>query len=116
MRAHARSSFIPKAASAGVKLTASLRHSSLETTVRVLGADEKPQVAAISPAEAVTAAGGKQVAFSVRFDRPTPAGTTVAIQALPVEQWNTPPTSVSVPPNAQNVVFTLATAATVPLH
>ncbi len=72
-----------------------------------------PKVAALSPAEAITAAGSRQVTFSVQLDNPHSDQLTVAIDAQPAELWDTPVTSVSIPAGARSAAFTLITAATV---
>jgi hypothetical protein len=72
-----------------------------------------PKIATLSPAQVVTAAGGKHVVFSVQLDNPAPTDVTLAIQALPAELWDSPATSVSIPAGATSATFTLTTAATV---
>ena len=73
-----------------------------------------PRVSALSPAQATTAAGGRQVTFSAQLDIPAPIELTLAIQAQPAELWDAPPTSVRIPAGARSATFTLTTAATVP--
>jgi hypothetical protein len=73
-----------------------------------------PRVSALSPAQATTAAGGRQVTFSAQLDNPAPIELTLAIQAQPAELWDAPPTSVRIPAGARSATFTLTTAATVP--
>jgi cysteine-rich repeat protein len=96
-----------------VTLTARLDDSVRTTTVRVLGESEPPMVTGLSPSRAVTAA-GRSVRFTVRLDRPAPAGTVLDIAAGPAGFGSVSPTSLSVPLNATQASFTF-TADAAPL-
>jgi len=94
----------PVAQADSVTLTARLEDSSRTTTVRVLGETEQSLVASLSPSTAVTTASG-QVRFSVKLDRPAPAGTTLDITVSPAGFGTVDTASVSVPLNAMEVAF-----------
>jgi cysteine-rich repeat protein len=93
-----------------VTLTARLDDSSRTTTVRVLGESELPLVATLSPARAVTAP-GRSVRFTVRLDRPAPAGTVLDVTAGPVGFGTVTPAALSVPLNATEASFTFTADA-----
>ncbi len=93
-----------------VTLTARLDDSSRTTLVRVLGESEQPAVASLSPARAVTAP-GRSVRFTVRLDRPAPAGTVLEVSAGPVGFGTVTPASLSVPLNATEASFTFTADA-----
>ncbi len=72
----------PGAPAQGVTLTATLGGSAQSVTIRVLGADEQPEVVGLTPAD-VTMVPGGEVVFTVALDRPAPANTTVALSVDP---------------------------------
>ncbi|WP_407738608.1 lamin tail domain-containing protein [Hyalangium sp.] len=94
----------PVAQAQSVTLTARLDDSMQTTTVRVLGDMEQPLVAALTPSTAMTTASG-QVHFTVKLDRPAPAGTTLDITVGPAGFGTVNTASVSVPLNAQEAAF-----------
>jgi len=100
----------PVEQAASVTLTARLDDSSRTTTVRVLGESEQPAVTALSPARAV-AAPGRSVRFTVRLDRPAPAGTVLDVTAGPEGFGTVTPASLSVPLNATEASFTFTADA-----
>ncbi|NVJ10326.1 lamin tail domain-containing protein [Myxococcus sp. AM001] len=73
---------VPVAPAQSVTLTATLGGSSQTATVRVLGADEQPEVVGVTPGD-VTMVPGGEVVFTVQLDRPAPANTTVALSMAP---------------------------------
>jgi cysteine-rich repeat protein len=95
----------PVEQAASVTLTARLDDSSRTTTVRVLGESEQPDVTSLFPARAVTSP-GRSVRFTVRLDRPAPAGTVLEVTAGPAGLGTVTPASLSVPLNATEASFT----------
>ncbi|RKI33961.1 DUF4215 domain-containing protein [Corallococcus sp. AB004] len=71
-----------KAAAASVTLTATLGTSSQTTALRVLGATEAANATDLTPATQSVAPGGT-ARFTVTFDRPVPAGTTLDVTVAP---------------------------------
>ena len=65
-----------------VTLTATVGGSQRSADVRVLGANEQPQVVRITP-DAVTLIPGGSASLTVELDRPAPAGATVALSMDP---------------------------------
>ncbi|RKH56660.1 amidohydrolase family protein [Corallococcus aberystwythensis] len=83
-----------KAAAAAVDLTATLGPSSLTTTLRVLGENEAASITDLTPATQGVAPGGT-ARFTVTFDRPVPAGTTLEPLVTPVGFGTITATSVT---------------------
>ncbi|ATB45325.1 lamin tail domain-containing protein [Corallococcus macrosporus] len=73
---------VPGAPAQSVTLTADLAGSTQTATIRVLGADEQPEIMGITPAD-VTMVPGGEVVFTVQLDRPAPANATVALSMNP---------------------------------
>ncbi|MFP2900536.1 amidohydrolase family protein [Corallococcus sp. 4LFB] len=71
-----------KAAAAAVELTATLGTSSQTATLRVLGETEAATLTDLTPATVGVAPGGT-ARFTVTFDRPVPAGTTLDLNVTP---------------------------------
>ncbi|MCY1044611.1 lamin tail domain-containing protein [Corallococcus sp. bb12-1] len=71
------------APSAAVSLTATLGTSTQTATLRVLGTDEAASLANLTPQTPGVAPGGT-ARFTVTFDRPVPAGTTLDLAVSPV--------------------------------
>ncbi|WP_375743084.1 amidohydrolase family protein [Corallococcus interemptor] len=71
-----------KAQAASVTLTATLGSSSQTATLRVLGATEAAVATDLTPATQGIAQGGT-ARFTVTFDRPVPAGTTLDVTVAP---------------------------------
>jgi hypothetical protein len=92
----------PMAQAENVTLTARLDNSVQTATVRVLGETEQPMVSALLPTSPVTTAGG-QVRFTVRLDRPAPAGTLVDLTVSPEGFGSVGPASVAT--NGMEAVF-----------
>lgn len=65
-----------QAPAAAVELTATLEMSSQKTTLRVLGTNEPAAITGLTP-QTVGVAPGGTARFTVTFDRPVPAGTTL---------------------------------------
>ncbi|MBL0692269.1 lamin tail domain-containing protein [Comamonas sp. JC664] len=97
---------LAQAAAQSVTLTASLGGSTQTTTIRVLGANEQPEVLQVNP-NAVTMVPGGEVVFTVVLDRPAPANTTVALSVNPGSGFGTfvPGASLSVVENATSATF-----------
>ncbi|RKG60846.1 DUF4215 domain-containing protein [Corallococcus sp. AB011P] len=72
-----------KAEAASVTLTATLGTSSQTTALRVLGETEAASITDLTPATVGVAPGGT-ARFTVTFDRPVPAGTTLDLEVTPV--------------------------------
>ncbi|RKH36840.1 lamin tail domain-containing protein [Corallococcus sicarius] len=70
------------APAAAVELTATLDTSSQKTTLRVLGANEPASITGLTP-QTVGVAPGGTARFTVTFDRPVPAGTTLDLNLSP---------------------------------
>ncbi|MCY1036546.1 amidohydrolase family protein [Corallococcus sp. BB11-1] len=70
------------APSAAVTLTATLGTSSQTTTLRVLGTNESASITNLTPQTQGVAPGGT-ARFTVTFDRPAPAGTTLGLTVSP---------------------------------
>ncbi|NBD13788.1 thrombospondin type 3 repeat-containing protein [Corallococcus silvisoli] len=70
------------AQASAVELTATLGTSSQRTTLRVLGTNEAASPTGLTPQTVAVAPGGT-ARFTVTFDRPVPAGTTLAPVATP---------------------------------
>ncbi|WP_426756962.1 lamin tail domain-containing protein [Myxococcus sp. Y35] len=79
---------VPVAPAESVALTATLGSSTQTAVVRVLGADEQPEVERIDP-DATTMVPGGEVVFTVVLDRPAPANTTVALSVAPGSGFGT---------------------------
>ncbi|WP_174259192.1 amidohydrolase family protein [Myxococcus xanthus] len=96
-----------------VTLTATLGGSTQTATVRVLGADEQPEVVGVTPGD-VTMVPGGEVVFTVRLDRPAPANATVALSVNPATGFGTfvPANgTLTVTENATEAVFSFITEA-----
>ncbi|QRN96105.1 lamin tail domain-containing protein [Archangium violaceum] len=93
---------IGKAQAASVKLTATLRDSSKETTVRVLGTNEQPRLTKITPDTVIVGPGG-DVTLTAWVDIPAPKDTTLAL-SVPEDIGTVEPT-VTFTPNASTVTF-----------
>lgn len=96
---------IPRAAAAGVKLTATLRAVSLESTVRVLATSEVPTLISLSPDPLVTAP-GFDATLTATLDIPAPAGTTVDVVVTPPELGTVNPSTIDVTADSSSVRFT----------
>ncbi|NOK19350.1 amidohydrolase family protein [Corallococcus carmarthensis] len=70
------------AQAAAVELTATLGTSSQKATLRVLGTTEAATATGLTPATQDVAPGGT-ARFTVTFDRPVPAGTTLDVSVAP---------------------------------
>ncbi|RKH54821.1 amidohydrolase family protein [Corallococcus llansteffanensis] len=70
------------APAAAVELTATLDTSSRKTTLRVLGTNEPASITGLTP-QTVGVAPGGTARFTVTFDRPVPAGTTLGLSVSP---------------------------------
>ncbi|MFP2909242.1 lamin tail domain-containing protein [Pyxidicoccus sp. 3LFB2] len=79
----------PLAPAASVTLTASLGGSEQSTTIRVLGANEQPEVTRLTPAAEPRVVPGGTVTFTVELDRPAPANASVALSANPETGFGT---------------------------
>ncbi|MFP2960431.1 lamin tail domain-containing protein [Myxococcus sp. 1LA] len=98
---------LAQAAAESVTLTATLGGSTQTATIRVLGADEQPEVSQLTP-DSVTMVPGGEVVFTVVLDRPAPANTTVALSVNPGSGFGTfvPASgSVAVEENATTATF-----------
>lgn len=97
---------LAQAAAQSVTLTATLGGSTQTATIRVLGADEQPEVLQVNP-DAVTMVPGGEVVFTVVLDRPAPANTTVALAVTPGSGFGTfvPGASLAVEENATTATF-----------
>ena len=98
----------PLAQAASVTLTARLGGSERSATVRVLGANEQPELARLNPA-AVTMVPGGTVTLTVDLDRPAPANASVALRAEPETgfgTFNVPNGTLALAENATQASFT----------
>ncbi|HYO69489.1 MAG TPA: lamin tail domain-containing protein, partial [Archangium sp.] len=93
---------IPRAQSPGVKLTASLRGVTLETTVRVLAINEAATLEALTPDPVVTAP-GFDATLTATLDIPAPEGTSVDVTVTPATLGTVTPSTVAVTPDASSV-------------
>ncbi|RKH32957.1 amidohydrolase [Corallococcus praedator] len=90
------------APSAAVTLTATLGASSQTTTLRVLGTDEAASITNLTPRTQGLAPGGTG-RFTVTFDRPAPAGTTLGLTVSPAGFGTF--TNATVATDAQSATF-----------
>ncbi|MFZ5469794.1 MAG: DUF4215 domain-containing protein [Myxococcota bacterium] len=95
---------------AGVVLTATLGTTSLNATVRVVGAAEVARLDALDPPTTGVTAGGSTT-FTVRLDLPAPAGGSAVALALSPVAFGTVPATVVVPQDQLAASFQLTAAA-----
>jgi len=89
--------------SAGVTLTATLNATSLNATVRVIGAAEQPVISSLTPSNPTIGMGGSQL-LTVTLDFPPAVDTDVAVTLSPPTA-GTVPSVVTVMANTKSATF-----------
>jgi cysteine-rich repeat protein len=103
----------PHAQTTSVRLTASGRGFSRDTTVRVVGETEPASLVRLTPNPLITGR-GLSVKVTAHLDIPAPAGTTLNVSVPTADFGTVSPAAVAVATNTLTATFTFTAAASAP--